>query len=391
MSRSGFAKAGADALFGSDEFRRLAAGFNQFCPFEATGMVRAEIRHGYFLSYMLDPRRPHGFADRVTSAFLQAALEQSSDAIDKMLGVNGGSLQVRREWRRIDLLVVLPVSKLVVAVELKIDAFQSDRQLADYRATVEREWPVRQGWNHKFIFLTKRAEVSNDNWDDLPMVSLVTRLEGCVTGDETAPGAGMLRDYVRMMRTHHVGNDLTIELARKLWSEHGEVLDFLVRNRPMPIRELFNSLKDAAESMAETASTPTMLIQEDDHAPSIIRFGIKEWDSLKSFMTAADWTTSARLILLELKPTVGGIDAFAYIAPSKDSARKRYAAKLAKAGLVPKTVAEGEGWGLLAKAELFRAVDVLGFEQEDAFNAVTHSFSQFAARIYESFNPVLRS
>ncbi len=378
-----------NSLLNNATFKRLAEEFNQFCPFEAAGMVRAEIRHGYFLSYMIDPRKAHGFHDRITSAFLQVALKQSPAELKRMLRSNAGSVQVRREWKRIDVLLVLPASKLVVAVELKIDAFQSEHQLAEYRATVEREWPVKQGWSHKFLFLTKRGEVSNDAWDDLHMGLLVAGLEKCLSDNDDAPGAGMLRDYTKMMRRHHVGNDLTTEMARKLWSEHGEVLDFLVRNRPMPIKDLFSTLKETAGTLAEAASTPTMSIEEDTHASGIIRFGIKEWDSLKGFKSAADWTDTARLILLELKPNAGGIDAFAYIAPSKDSARKRFASKLAKAGLVPKTVAEGDGWGLLARAELFRAVDVLGFQQEDAYSAVSHAFSQFAARVFESFDPVL--
>ncbi|MFL0694680.1 MAG: PD-(D/E)XK nuclease family protein [Agrobacterium tumefaciens] len=59
-------------LVNDDEFRRLENEFDQFCPFEALGMVRSEVRHGNFLAYLLDPGRPHGFHTDVLRAFLLA-------------------------------------------------------------------------------------------------------------------------------------------------------------------------------------------------------------------------------------------------------------------------------------------------------------------------------
>lgn len=353
-------------------------------------MVRAEIRHGYFLAYMINPRKPHGFGDRIIRAFLEAALDNTSEEVAEIARLNLGSVQVRREWNRVDLLVILPVSKIIVAVELKIDAFQSDHQLADYRAKVQGEWPSAWGWRHEFLFLTKRGEVSKDNWRDLPMAMLISRLEAHSSEDDEAPGATMLRDYTRMMRRHHVGDELTVELARKLWSEHGDVLDFLAKNRPMPIRALLEALKETGAQIAESASVAGMTIVEDTHATSIVRFGISEWDSVKGFNSAPSWTPSKRIILLEMKPSPSGIDAFAFMGPSKTAARKQISVRLNKAGLIPQTAAEGEGWSLLLKAEIFRPVDPLGFELDEAISAVSQSFSQFASRLFEGFDPVIR-
>lgn len=41
-----------DALIGDVDFSALSA---RFCPFEAMGVVRAEIRHGNALAYCLNP------------------------------------------------------------------------------------------------------------------------------------------------------------------------------------------------------------------------------------------------------------------------------------------------------------------------------------------------
>lgn len=45
---------------GNADLVELESSFDQFCPFEAVGMADQEIRHSHFLSYITDPRRPHG-------------------------------------------------------------------------------------------------------------------------------------------------------------------------------------------------------------------------------------------------------------------------------------------------------------------------------------------
>ncbi len=383
-------KPNVQTLLTSNEFQKLSGRFNQFCPFEATGMVRAEIRHGSFMAYMLDPRKPHGFGSRLLQAFLEAALHLNANDARKLVERNEGHVQIRREWRDIDLMIILGVSKQVVVVELKIDAFQSAHQLATYREIVEVNWLPAEGWQSTFLFLTKRGELSNDNWTDLRLKALMTKFDVVAAEERSAPALEYLRYYLSMMRRHHVGDDLTEELARKLWAQHGEALDFLVRHRPMPIREMFLALKDRASEVAAAASNTDMTVVEEEHSTSIIRFGIQEWDKIRGFKSADDWTTSRRLILLEIKFDASGIDAYAYIAQSENSARARILSNLFKSKLISKSAAESDGWASLISAEIFRPTDVYGFEREEALAAVGLAFAQFAARVFDRFDPVLR-
>lgn len=54
---------------GAENFRLLEQKISQFCPFEAIGMVRQEIKHAHFLSFILDPNRPHPFKDNFFESF----------------------------------------------------------------------------------------------------------------------------------------------------------------------------------------------------------------------------------------------------------------------------------------------------------------------------------
>lgn len=153
-----------EALFIHDEsFEKLEAEFENFCPFEAIGMVRQEIRHAHFLSYILDPNRPHAFGTACLKALMNAIAENGALS-------NGGTLTrldvhfmaldsaiIKREWNRIDLLIEIPDEKLVIAIELKIDASESKTQLQRYRKRVEETWPGDE-WQKLYLFVTTSAE-----------------------------------------------------------------------------------------------------------------------------------------------------------------------------------------------------------------------------------------
>ncbi|MFN7398524.1 MAG: PD-(D/E)XK nuclease family protein [Sandaracinobacter sp.] len=101
-------------IVGNRDFAELERASRRFCPFEAIGMVRQEIRHAHFLSYCLDPLRPHGFGAEPLRAFLRA-LAASAPGGETPLSVlevhlaDLSDVEVRREWRRIDLLVAVAI------------------------------------------------------------------------------------------------------------------------------------------------------------------------------------------------------------------------------------------------------------------------------------------
>ena len=55
---------------GSEHLATVSRNMKVFCPFEAVGMARQEIRHSNFLAYILDPNRPHEFGTLLLEAFI---------------------------------------------------------------------------------------------------------------------------------------------------------------------------------------------------------------------------------------------------------------------------------------------------------------------------------
>ncbi|MGI6856393.1 PD-(D/E)XK nuclease family protein [Mesorhizobium sp. 1B3] len=363
-------------------------------------MVRSEVRHGNFLAYLLNPSRPHGFHSDVLRALLLAISRNTLHP-----GGGGNPLRpldvhlmdieqadVRREWRNIDLLIVLRSEKIVIPVELKIDSTQGTDQLQRYRRIVESEWQTADGWKHLNVFLTKHDEppLDPDHWQPLRIRDLVNEFEPIAETAVTSAASESLRAYLRMLRRHHLEDERLEEIARKLWSRHREALDFLADRRPDAIGNLFDALKDRKVELAKSLCGPDLQVLPDADKGTILRFAYAKWDNLPGFRQA-DWTDSKRFILLELKRERSKINAYLYLGPGEEENRARYVSLLEKKRLHRPNQRVGRDWMCLAKSEMLGDQIDDDTDVETSIEIVTKSLQLFAWKIFDHFDPVLGS
>ena len=293
----------------SDEFRQLEQSLTIFCPFEAVGMVRQEIRHGHFLSYVLDPQRPHGFGSACLKALLSAVARLQHEAITlKPLDVHLMECDlaiVKREWQRIDLLVELQEHKLVIAIELKIDADEHGDQMLRYTRIMQQHYP---DWQHLLLFLTPDGAEPSDEaqgagWLSFPFETLTVTLDDIVRSGIGNPDArSLLAAYQAMLRKHHLMNERLEELAASLWSRHKEALEFLMEHQPSALSNLMSRLLDSNETLLEKLREKTKLeILLDHKTPNRFYLAVGNWDELPDDLMKGSerWTRSNRLVLAE--------------------------------------------------------------------------------------------
>ncbi len=306
----------ADLFVANDNFDELERALNIFCPFEAVGMVSQEIRHGKFLSYLFDPNRPHGFGTDCLAALMRAATRTQHQ-----LGLNMSLLDVhlmdfqsaivRPEWNRIDILIEVPDQKLIVAIELKINAKEHSQQLSRYRAAVQKEWPDSK---YLFLFLTKNGDDPSEDdgggWQTIELGDLASELAvvaGRATGDTLA--REMLSAYLAMLGRHHLDDDRLEGLATNLWAKHRGALEFLADRRPDAVGDLFKRIVDGGVSLAQQihAQCGEPVIVDYSRRASVY-FAVPAWDSVSEFACAEGFTPSNRILLLEV--TKAGADYF---------------------------------------------------------------------------------
>lgn len=301
----------ARLIIGNDKFELVEKELKTFCPFEAVGVIRQEIRHSNFLSYILDPNRPHNFGSSYLEALMTIVSQNGMDDLgvstiglspfDVHLSEWDGA-RVSKEWRRIDLLIEVPTEKLVVAIELKIDASEHGNQLIKYANTVQKNWPAPD-WRHVFLYLTKNAdEASDSRWMNLSLEDVVSAFEREATRQVgSAEAREMVKSYLKMLRRHHLSNPDLEDLASQLWAKHRDALEYLMDQRPDEAGDAFRQLYEARDELAVRMSEISRLnIVSDESRPALIRFAVKDWDNVDC-MTKSDWTSSGRMLLIELE------------------------------------------------------------------------------------------
>ncbi|MFX4454750.1 PD-(D/E)XK nuclease family protein, partial [Acinetobacter baumannii] len=86
--------------------------------FRALAVERHEIRHSNFFAFLLDPRENHGLGDILLRKFLRDIFSDRR-ADDRTLFdadlMDFRQVDVRREWKNIDILIEFPAD--VIAVE----------------------------------------------------------------------------------------------------------------------------------------------------------------------------------------------------------------------------------------------------------------------------------
>lgn len=354
-------------------FDEIASALDIFCPFDAVGMDRQEIRHGFFLRYVLDPHRPHGFGAECLRGFMWAAasaLREAGDSEIRPLDVHLMDLDsaiVEREYSSIDLLIQIPAEKVVIAVELKIDASEHSGQLGRYRKIVAKEFPASDGWRQIFLFLTKKGEDPSEEdgggWHTLPLEAVVGVLERVLDKGTGQPDAQvMLSGYIGMLRRKHLSDPRMEELARGLWREHREVLEFLMSRRPDVGYEVFSQLLDDQAAVAGSFSEATgMDIVPDQSTKTYLRFGIKDWDSVPGMLTGTGWKPSNRMLLFEIwRTTNGSIRCKVELGPGHPEKRELLFQSFREAG-----AEVGGNWPLAAKWRQLAAKQLASPTEDD--------------------------
>jgi len=232
---------------------KLESAINRFNPLKVLRIEQMEIRHSSILGWLLNPYENHGLGDDFLKSFLSEALKSWSErggetkmsSID-VYSANLTDAEVLIEWNNIDLLIRCPGQGWVFVVENKLRSKQRKGQLTDYREFLEAE--ILRGGNHQGtenrrrevlqgILLTLDGEEAQD---DAFLEFTYERVLECVKICRNRR-AGMLssqiNDFIEYYEktleelvSQQDNNDPIKRMAKQLYREHREVIDFIVEH-----------------------------------------------------------------------------------------------------------------------------------------------------------------
>lgn len=222
----------------NDELAALETRIGRFNIFDALGVVDVEIRHSNFLAWLLNPHESHNQGGLFLRAVLMDLLKQTPIALRPRglspITLDGGELrglEIRREWRHIDLLIRCQDPPFVIAIENKIHAGEHGNQLTRYRETLSEAFPDTPA---QFVFLTIEGdEPSDDDWTVYSYADLHDTLDRVVNANRTAIGDDVLAfldHYLRILRSRLMEDPDIEQLCRTIYQNHRQAIDLIIEN-----------------------------------------------------------------------------------------------------------------------------------------------------------------
>ena len=151
----------------NDDLLALESLIGRFNIFDALGIKDVEIRHSNFLAFILDPAESHGQGQLFLKALLMDVFKNAPtewrplSPID-LDGTELRGVEIRREWKHIDLLIACQEPRFFVVIENKIRSKEGLDQLRDYKKVMQDHYPDAQPL---YVFLTIAAdEPSEAKW-----------------------------------------------------------------------------------------------------------------------------------------------------------------------------------------------------------------------------------
>ncbi|SMX27138.1 hypothetical protein TRP8649_01240 [Pelagimonas phthalicica] len=300
-------------VLSSPEFVKIEREMHQFCPFEAIGMARQEIRHSHFLSYILDPSRPHGLGDTALRALLKALPFALPSESLRFHFLPLSSANVWRERERIDILIEIPNQGgkgAVIAIEVKVDASERQNQLKDYAQRITSIYPA-ESWHHLFCFLSpdgREGETQGDQeWKSLSFQDLLNEIDQALLRENIiGDGAELFGHYKNMMKrhglVHETGEQDDLDQAvQMIWSKHKEALDYLIANRPDPLNDVLEAMEEQKDAFAQRLGGDIRIVA-DETFRRYRRFSFPDLMDEYPALRKGDknWISSASQLVLEV-------------------------------------------------------------------------------------------
>ena len=313
-------------LNSNTDLERLETLLNQFNIFEAVGMVRQEIRHSHFLAFLLSPAASHHLDDIFLKTFLKQLLLESNNDIISPNKIDAASLsdtEVRREWKNIDILLVSQRSRIVCALENKVDSGEHSNQLQRYRQIVQQEFP---SYRQILVFLTPRGRTPQGTAEQkhwlvcsyrkiADMIDAVCDLHHSTLQTEVCT---LMQHYSTLINRHLMQDSEIARLCRQIYMEHQEALNLIYEHRPALETEVYELVKQ----LVKNAQPDQVVFVDSWPQRKILSFSIPQWDKFSAQQSCQDWVPSERILRLQFQVVPGILKLVLMLGPGDPDIRQ---------------------------------------------------------------------
>ncbi len=312
-------------ILNNPELDKLEDMLTIFNVFETLNIVNAEIRHSNVLAWLLSPQSNHGLGESFIKQLLKYFVSENKEFI-KNFGLSlfdfeifdYNDIEIRREWKNIDILLLLKETSknVAVVIENKVTTDEHSNQLQRYKSIIDEEFP---DYIKLFIFLTPEETIpSDDSWVNFNYGTIAKLIDELLDKKKDSISENVyhfVKQYNTVLRRYIVGNSEIEQICRQIYKKHAKALDLIFQYKPdldweisQLIQELLNKEKG---------------IIIDGAGKTVIRFTTPVLDE-KLEKISEGWSNSKRICMFEFNNSDRRLTLRLYIGPG----RKDYRVKL---------------------------------------------------------------
>jgi len=293
-------------IVNSHDLGKLEALLGGFNLFQVLKFEEGEIRHSNVLAWIFDPAESHGLDASFLQKWLMRVihdLDEQASAPVSVIDIDAWRLvevEVRREWRSIDVLLILSFADekpWVVCIENKINSVQHSNQLSRYRETVQEMFPDAE---RIFIFLSKGGEEPQDEaFLPASYEQVYETLEQCLESRKHGIGPEpkvLLENYLRLLEEKFMDESEIAKTALRIYQQHRRALDVIFEHRPDNLRVVSEKVQAL---LRENAQSLGIVVEKG--RKGFVRFIPREWDNPCNIHRGkGGWTGSNRIIIFDM-------------------------------------------------------------------------------------------
>ena len=220
------------------ELKEVEDELKQFNIFDCLGLNMVEIRHSYFLKWLLDPYENHGFKDKFLKIFFKKVLSTLSGELNNVKEYNVPSVNnidewdmththVEREKNYIDLLIVDDNFKFVCIIENKISIGQHDNQLEVYRKYIDEIYNNK--YKKLFLYLKPEKEEVEKPYFYISYKLIQDSLEELLKEELNINQEALMviKNYKKLIERDIMGNKELEKKCAEIYKQHHEAIDYI--------------------------------------------------------------------------------------------------------------------------------------------------------------------
>lgn len=206
---------------------------------EILRVAKKELPHSNFLAWMFSPNESHNLGDFALKEFIKLYYRenqfqdlglQTKLSVFDFVNLDFDDLEIRREYKNIDLILISKKNDFCIVIENKIYSRESREQLKKYRSLIEKEYP---NFKHKiYIFLSlfeqDITEEEQDYYVQLDYSHILKLVEQIIQRKSLKDKTRFIfEQYLQTLKSMLNRNEQIEEIAQNLYKKYKSAFDLV--------------------------------------------------------------------------------------------------------------------------------------------------------------------